>query len=383
MRNSDNKTRRTRESDKAPAPEVPSSRSAGRWLSELFVDSLLSSHEPNSTLSQAQQEQLESARLVQQSYRLIPRYRRLRYPIHDQTRLADIPASEFIVDGESLETRSLCFGVYEAEPIDDSPNFKRIEQPFTLAGEPLQEWLRANKSVVSFSRMKKEELAEKKADRKERRKIQGKPKTVKAAAPKVSDAILAAHYADWLAAPTPENQSQLFATLSLFVSKKVRTIAPSDTVRQRGLDEDFGQDFVISVMQKLIAKRDAEKVIDKIAHYVTRAFTLSTWRQNTKIGNADQRTLQADIATDEGEDGDTFSLFDVAALDAWQRPQAEESPEAYKARCEAKLASLPTDLQDVVGMWIAQQSQTQIAQKLGISQPAVHKRLKKAVAAMA
>lgn len=287
---------------------------------------------------------------------------------------------------ETLETRSLCFGEGVKEPKDESDPFKYMDQPNVLSGREgeynLVEWLRTHSSAVSLSRSKDDLKADKKADRKERKKILGKPKQVKTSAPKVTDADLSAQYARWVADPTPENQTTLFDVLTRFIAKKVRSIAHGDTVRKRGLDEDHGQDFVIAMIEKLIVWQQRGKVIEKPAHYVARAFRLGTWKRNKAIAEYDRRHpsvfvrgVDADADDDAGVD-----LLDQSSHEVWSRGHpsnadvADESEEEFLQRCMAKRETLEEDLRDISDLWVAGCTAQKIADALKLSRQQVERR---------
>jgi len=375
MRNSDNKTRRTKEADKAPAPEVPSSASPGRWLTELIENG------PDNN-----PEQYESACLIAESFKLKPRYRRLRYPIHDQTRQADIPASEFIVDDEdSLENRSLCFSYADVAALkaeDTSSNFSMLGQDGVLSGIEL----------FKYQTNRAEEQEDYKPAKKAKR-TKGKSESVtKAKYVCIPDEVMDAAHCAWYSDPTEGNVQELWTVLYNFLARETSLARKGDDLRAQGLSDDFLQDEVIRLMALMDKMRSEGKAIKKQpSHYLRSAWKKRRISAFKKLDKDSHRMIPVEIPCSDGEggpsddaDADAPNHLDKFAFQKWSRGGngPEETEEQYRARCEAKLSTQSPDVQDVIRMWMQKTKQAQIAEKKGISQSNVCKIIQKAIKTM-
>jgi DNA-directed RNA polymerase specialized sigma subunit len=144
------------------------------------------------------------------------------------------------------------------------------------------------------------------------------------------------------------------------------------------------------MMKTLVSQQAAGKVIQNIAHYITRSWTNAKKKEYGVIAEFDELhpSEQARGTDSDGEDT-TVSLLDKASSQSWSRGHhsnagvvVEETEAEFLVRCMAKRETLPEDLRDISDLWVAGHTAQKIADALGLSRQQVERRktkIKKAV----
>ncbi|WP_348266417.1 hypothetical protein [Edaphobacter sp. DSM 109919] len=384
------KPRRLRESDKTIPASAPTSASPGRWLSEIIVDALLPDESnPPEPRTEEQAAQYVSAVEILNAYRLVPRYKRLRYPtelIYYRSWEKELPATKFIEDEfETLETKSLCFGFADIAAMkadDDSSSFSMLGQDGVLSGIQLHEY-QTNRA---------KELEGYKATRKPAKKTKGKAadSKVKNKYDFIPDDVMDAAYRTWFIDPNDANKEILWKTLHNFFSRETSLARKGDDLHAQGESDDFQQNLVIRLMGVLEKMAARGKEIEQPSNYLRRTWKNCRITAFEKLDKANRTWLPIEIPCSDGdgapsndESCDAPNHLDEQAYKNWAdgnnaTGEATEDPEVIRQRRLAMLPMLRDDIRDVVGMHLAGKTQTEIGTEKGVSQQAVSKTLKKA-----
>lgn len=332
------KHRRLLEQDQTPARAAPSSASPGPWLTNTIVDALLPDEKWDEfSRPTVSGEQYRNARLILESYHHIR------------------------------------VGPTVSEVQDDCPSFPIVNQANVLAGPELLEWRLEHRAeeLKEFSAYK----AKRKSRKCKKQAVVSKPPIVR-----ITDDQLDAQYAHWFADPSPLNQAAFLEVLHHFLCGKTKLSHKDDTLRKRNESDNFQQNFLIDIVSKLTAQQaDGEKLAQP-SHYITRSWTNGRSNRFKEIAKEDERNpglLQREEQA-VGEQPKNIDLAAKASYDSWAIAEREVIEDQEKLRLArlSKISSLDPGLRDVVGMHLQGRRQVDIAKIVGISQPAVSRKLK-------
>jgi DNA-directed RNA polymerase specialized sigma24 family protein len=379
------KRRYTQQTHQMQPPQGPSSASPGPWLPETIVDAWMQEKKDPEKFPE-----YKNAVTIRDSY------------------------------------RQYVFGPVVSPPVDNNPPFSMVEQPNVLAGE---RWLKSELRLRSLYKLTQhaQEMVwdedtehegslyslnddgevEDADDHEERVEVdfsevdeENEVQEVKSSPSpspvSVSDETMDAVYRKWFSEPEPSHSTKqaLWETGHNFLCKKSSLARKGDDLRTQGLSNDFQMEFEVRLMRILnwMKARKKEKVINQPSHYLTRMWNNSrktALKELTKENRKHPSILE--LRNDDPLDEDAPNHMDLAESQRWQNGNNSdvnsiEDQEAAKAetlrRREAKLAAMPPDLQDVIGMRIAGLKQQQMGARLNISQQAVSKKLIKATSSL-
>ena len=240
---------------------------------------------------------------------------------------------------------------------------------------------------------------------KKKKKKENAPATQKRKYISVSNETLDAAYRAWFSDPSYSNRQILFETGHNFLCKK--SSFEDDDLRKQGKSDDFQMKFEVRLMrildwrkarkkEKVAVQPNGEKLLVDVlevnspAHYLKGMWNNSRNSALKDLSKKRDKWLSIELpGQDDGEPSDDEKKgapnhSDFAEFQRWKHGSYEDEEAARAAllqQREGKLATLAVtdpDLADVAGMHLVGMKQRQIAEKKGISQQAVSKKLFKA-----
>jgi DNA-directed RNA polymerase specialized sigma24 family protein len=376
------KRKYTQQQHQMQPPSGPSSASPGPWVSEAIVNGWpLDKKDPEKS------PEYRNAVAVRDSYR-----------------------------------QQYAFGPVVFPPVDDSPNFPMVEHPSILAGKS---WLISplrQRSLHKLTRHAEEmescediehegslyslnddgevedvddheervEVDFSEVDQDEENEVKKIKKVKSSSSPvTVSDETMDVVYRKWFSEPSHGNHQILWETLHNFLSKKSTFARKGDDLRTQGVSDDFQMDLMLKLLRVLEKMRVRGRIILQPAHYLTRTWTncrITALKNLTKENRKHPSILELRSKEADPLDDDAPTIADLAESQRWQNgnnsdensiDDQEAADEALLQQREGKRAALAPDLADVAGMYLEGMKQKQIAEKKGISQQAVSKKLLK------
>lgn len=364
---------KVREKDKVRPPSGPVSSNPGQWLTEIYE---------NCSEEDKGSEAYQSALAIIESYRPGPRMRSIKHPISNAEGSPGVMnvAKTFITEVPTLEARSLSCFVEDSSPtgFESRTGFSMLGATAVLKELKVPEWPTDRALGSADYALPSDKIHEKTGDRQSPHGTESKC---------VSQKILDAYYATWLANPSTVHSSALWDALYAYISRKASFEGRSKSLRLQGLSQDAVNDFLTSLHQTLQKNNSDHVRIDKFSNYVNRAWKNRLTSASMALKEQNRVFPASSVerpSVDGGESENPVSVEDQRAhlqaqVDMREPTDPPLEGEALLEARRAKLAFLAPDAADYVGCKLVGQTDKLIAQLSNLSRQSVGRRKIKAV----